>query len=208
MRGLFCILFRRIFSRLIRIERVYFFETDPRLRTDPVVSRVPVEIRIATSADIRLYADDLERLSSIGPREAQELLDTGRLAYIALCHGSLSAVFWLGFGAQIVSEIDMTLMLAADEACGFGLVTDEKWRGMGIMPAIYAAIYEYERGRGVTRHIYWIRADNAPSIRVAEKTGRKLAATVTTFWVYGMRHARKIGVPRNGSLRLVTLSDK
>ncbi len=203
--GLFRRAVRKSLGRVIRIQRVFFFETDLTKPLPIVRARVPLEIRVATRQDLEAFADNLE-VAGFDRQEVRRRLECGDVATLALSGGRLANVGWITFSSPSITELGVSLLLDADEVCGYDAVTLPEWRGYGIQAAAANFRNHYERARGCTRHISWARSENVQSLKSIAKLGRKRTKTVWSIWVLGMKRPLLLGASLNGSPSLARLS--
>jgi GNAT superfamily N-acetyltransferase len=202
-RGLLLRALRRALHPLLRVHRVFFFETDlAAAPPPPAPTGIPLELRVGAREDLVRFAPLLARLD-ISLESALEQVAGGDLPLLALHQGALVGIQWLSIASSPwVDEAGVRLRLGPDEACNYQAATLPEWRGRGVGPALSRLANEVERARGMRRHISWIRADNRASLRLAAKVGRRRTKTVWCIWTLGMRRPLVIGATREGSPRL------
>lgn len=149
---------------------VRFFVRDlngrPLHRRDP---DVPIDLRLASGSDLPLLIGEGD------PSQAHEglLVDRfrrGDLCFLALSpQGGLMHSRWVTTTEGYIPELGMDLELGVGEAYMYGGYTSTAWRGRGIDGAIRSRIFETMRRRGFARVYSYVRCDNPPGLRAAER---------------------------------------
>ena len=190
---------RKVSRPVVEVRRWFFFETDLRRDFPPATARVPVEIRAATSAELETFADVL-RAAGIDPEKCQRRLARGDVAVVVLSGGQLAHVRWISYSSPVViREIGVSLHLGPSEGYIYGSVTLPEWRGKGIADVPTGFTARYSLSRGVTRHVYYVRADNIQGLKPPARLHDKRTKTVWAVRIVGMKHRRLFGVTRTGS---------
>ena len=194
---------RKVYRPIVEVHRWFFFETDLHRPLPPATARVPVEIHAATSAELEAFADVL-RASGIDPDECQRRLAHGDVAVVVLSGGQLTHIRWISYASPIViREIGVSLHLGPSEGYIYNSVTLPEWRGKGIADVPTGFTARYSLSRGVTRHVYYVRADNVQGLKPPARLHDRRTKTVWAVWILGMKRRRLFGVTREGSPSLV-----
>jgi hypothetical protein len=194
---------RRLLRRVVVIGRVFFFETDLTQALPYVTARIPVEIRAATAVDLDAFADDL-KTGGLSADDARRRIRAGEVPIIAVSGGRLTHVHWLVFaGPVLLDELGLILHLRPGDAYNSLAVTLPGWRGNDIHPAVSSFINRYERARGYTRDVFYVRAHNVANLRVViGKLRRRRTKTLWCVWLFGMRRPWTLGPKARGVPRL------
>ncbi len=209
--GLIVRAMRKVQSAALRIETIAFYECDltqPAVRLRP--PSIEVEFIVAMPDDLlKEHRATLEADFDIGPQEVRMRLARSHVALLALHDGVVTAMLWLAFNSQRVSEVGREMVLGPGEVLTYNECTLAEWRGHGISPHLNQFAHAYAMLRGAHRRINWRRLGNAPAIRVADKLGDKSFAVVTTAMVLGIRQALVFGTQTPRLLQLLRpASDK
>ena len=180
---------RRLVWRVVVVDRVFFFETDLTQALPRVTARIPVEIRAATAVDLEAFAEDL-KAGGLSADDARRRIRAREVPIIAVSGGRLTHVHWLVFtGPVLLNELGLILHLRPGDAYNSFAVTLPGWRGNGIHPAVSSFINRYERARGYTRDVFYVRAHNVANLRVV--VGKLRRRRTKTLWC-----VRLFGMPR------------
>ena len=110
---------RRIARPLIRVRRFLFFEMDLTQPFPQIEARVPLEMRVASPADLETFAAALTALG-VDVVKGREQFEHGDLLTLTLCQGKLVNVGWVTFSPRYIEEIGVMLDLQPGESCGYG----------------------------------------------------------------------------------------
>ena len=194
---------RKVFRPVVEVRRWVFFETDLRSFVPPAMPRVPVEIHAASSEELEAFADVL-RASGIVPEECQRRLAHGDVAVVVLSGAQLAHIVWISYASPVViHEIGISLHLGASDGYIYNAVTLPEWRGKGIADVPIRFTAPYSLSRGVTRHVYYVRTDNAQGLKPLTRLRDRRTKTVWAVRVVGMKRRRLLGVTSEGSPSLV-----
>jgi len=194
---------RHLAARLVRIRRVFFFETDLRQPLVIATASIPLDIRVGTATDIETFARDLTA-AGLSVDDAKQRLQRGQVPIIAVSDGHLAHIHWLVLaGPVMLDELGLTLHLGHGEAYNSLAVTLPGWRGKGIHPAVSCFINRYERSRGFTRDLFYIWAHNVANLKVVVgKLHRRRTKTFWVLWFLGTGRPWPFGRTRHGVPRL------
>ena len=192
-----------LLAPVVRARRLLFFETDldapaPALDAAPI----PLDLHVATLDELMALGPALDG-AGVSVEEAGRRLAAGDVAIVGIVRGQLAHLQWISFRSPWVNEIGVTLRLGPGEAAGYGAFTAPAWRGRGIHALASRFLNEEERRRGATRHVSWVWASNAPSLRVFAKLGRRRTKTVWLIRLVGMRRPLILGATSAGAPTLV-----
>jgi GNAT superfamily N-acetyltransferase len=187
----------------VRARRLLFFETDldaPAPALD--AATIPLDLHVGTLDDLLTLGPALAD-AGVSAEEAGCRLAAGDVAIVGMVRSQLAHLQWISFRSPWVNEIGVTLRLGPGEAAGYGAFTAPAWRGHGIHTLASRFLNEEERRRGATRHVSWVWASNAPSLRAFAKLGRRRTKTVWSIRLAGMRRPLILGATSAGSPSLV-----
>jgi len=190
-------------ARLVRIRRVFFFETDLKQPLATATASIPLDIRVGTATDIETFARDLTA-AGLSVDDAHQRLQRGEVPITAVSNGHLAHIHWLALaGPVVLGELGLTLHLGPGEAYNARAVTLPGWRGKGIHPAVSCFINRYERSGGFTRDIFYVWAHNVANLRVVVgKLHRRRTKTLWVVWLLGSGRPWTFGRTRHGVPRL------
>jgi hypothetical protein len=190
-------------ARVVRIRRVFFYETDLTQPLATATASTPLDIRVGTATDIETFARDLTA-AGLSVDDAHQRLQRGEVPIIAVSDGQLAHIHWLVLaGPVVLGELGLTLHLGPGEAYNSRAVTLPGWRGKGIHPAVSCFINRYERSGGFTRDLFYVWAHNAANLRVVVgKLHRRRTKTLWVVWLLGTGRPWTFGRTRHGAPRL------
>lgn len=144
-------------------EPLLFFDRDLTTATvTSVTTKVPVEIRLATEAEV------LEFPSS-RPGEGARRLERGDVCVVGVIEGRIIHQTWITTRPTYIPEAAARIRLQPDEAYLYASFTEPPARGAGVQAAVSSFVVRYNRERGVTRHFLYVRWRNASARQVLKR---------------------------------------
>jgi ribosomal protein S18 acetylase RimI-like enzyme len=194
---------RELLGPLARIQRFVFVEADLERPSPGIEARVPLVIRPAAPEDFERAREVFEQ-GELDLREARERLSRGEVCVLGLAGGEPVYFVWASFAPHVwIDEIGLTLRLGPHEAYNYQSFTLPRWRGNRIDPACTAVLQDYERARGRTREVGYVRADNVQSLKTVARLGYRKTKTVWRILPLGAKRPFLVGATREGSPSLV-----
>jgi GNAT superfamily N-acetyltransferase len=125
------------------------------------------------SADPQLLA----QLTTVVPREAATRIAAGNDLWIVLDDDRVLFSLWVFRDwTPAIAAPGGRLVLPGDTVCIEDVEVVPAARGRGLAPAAYAAIFDAVSAEGADWALIKVPADNAPSLRAAEKAGFQAVA--------------------------------
>lgn len=173
--------FRKIVGPLFVFERIFVFEKALSKACFQARDQAITDVRLAQSDDISKIVNKFRRFRR---GKAEERLKVGHLCFIAEKNGDIVHFKWVAFNGVYVKELERSIRLSSDSAYIYDAYTVPEYRGIGISPAVSARIFGYLFQKGIKKTYHFIRHDNFPSLRVAEKTGLQNVGEVTLIRLF------------------------
>ena len=144
-------------------ESLRFFERDLTVATvSDVVTRVPVETRLATT-------DEMLAFPSERPGEAAERIAAGDLCFVGLRAGRIVHQTWLGTRPTYIPEIGARIRLGPNQTYLYASLTEESSRGTGVQAAVASYIVRYQKEHGIERHFFFVKWHNFSARQVLNR---------------------------------------
>jgi phenylacetate-CoA ligase len=164
--------------------RLWIFALD--LAAAPPVSRMPGRIDL-----VELSEEDLDEYLAFRPQTtratALERMREGHRCFLARTEGRPIAAQWAAVKRLPGEWLGADLDLAEDEACSYDSYTAPNVRGLGVGPALRAAMARALRDGGRQRLLATILPENRPAVRLVEKLGYERIGTIHSGWIGARR---------------------
>lgn len=150
----------------------------------PVVPAVPLRMR-------RVTADDIGRLAQVGPVDSEEILARlarGDWGYLALGDDVPLGYCWVQFtGEHVVSQAGRRTTIKPGENILYNSRTAARAQGKRVYLALMGYVLEDLFAAGHAAVWCYVNSDNAPAIRVMERSGftffKDWKALHVSYWV-------------------------
>ena len=146
--------------------RLWIFELD--------LAAPPPEVDLKGRIDLaELSPEAVVELSAFRPPTPTtsflDRLEDGHRCFVARTEGGIIASQWAAVNRLEAEWLGADLHLAADEACSYDSYTAPDARGLGVGPALRAAMARELREAGLRRLIATILPENRAGLRIVEK---------------------------------------
>jgi hypothetical protein len=176
---------RRSLRGVATFHTLLFFEKPLDEPSAPVTAGMPIEVQVIASDELARFRPDLE---AIGVRweEVPERAARGHRCTVARSGGRVVHVRWMATGKAWVDELRGWLVPQPGEVYVYGSYTPPDVRGRDVQPAVSTVMTAWSRGQGYLRHIFYVRADNAPGLKIVGKIGARRTGRVRCWWIRGL----------------------
>jgi hypothetical protein len=178
-------------------QKLLFFARELSGELPAIHSTLPLEMRVVDAAELPRYRPALEKEGLPWEKLAARAA-LGHRCTLVLCGDRLVHLRWITDVGAWIPELRATLRPQPGEAYVYDAFTPEDLRGRDVQPAVSCLMMAWGRRQGYGRHVFYVRGNNAPGLRIVAKIGARRTAVVRCLraksgahaWITGLRPGR------------------
>jgi GNAT superfamily N-acetyltransferase len=161
---------RKFLKPVLDWDVLYVFER--RLADSPTEYTVPEGISISW---FKGDHDLLKAQSAIGSfcQDVETRLCRGDVAVVACTGDEVAGYTWVAFSNVWVDELEMMAIVGKGEMVHYDSFVRPMWRGHALHTCLILAAKHHARLEGCDLALSWISANNAPSLKTAQRLSKK-----------------------------------